>query len=80
MLLKIDGRNEGAVPSEAVVTIDTLEGREEVIVHSSQIKGNSVEVGVIGKTDDKRVLVELPRETLKGKWRVWVKEGDLQPA
>lgn len=79
MFLTINGKDEGSLPSEKVVTIETLEGPEEVIVHSSQIVGNKVEVGVIGRSDAK-VLVELPRETLKGKWRIWVSEGSLQTA
>jgi hypothetical protein len=78
-LLKIEKKLKGAIASETVITIPTDEGEEEVIVHSSQIKKNRVEVGVIGE-QGKKVLVELPRETLKGKWRVWVKAGDLQPA
>lgn len=79
MLLTIKEKDEGSLPSETVVKIDTVDGLEEVIVHSSQIVDGKVEVGVIGRTDAK-VLVELPRETLKGKWRIWVAEDALQPA
>jgi hypothetical protein len=81
MFLKIGETNEGDGPSEVVVRIDTTEGPEEVTVHSSQIQNQSVEVGLIHRKPDKGVvLVELPRETFKGKWRVWVNQKDLQPA
>lgn len=42
-----------------------------VIVHSSEVDGSGAEVGFIGQREEE-VLVELPRETLRGRWRVWV--------
>lgn len=71
MRIKITRREEGSIPSETVVTISTARGPEEVIVHNSQASEDSVEAGFIGEKDD-QVLVELPRETLSGRWRVWV--------
>jgi hypothetical protein len=71
MRVKITGREQGSIPSETVVTIETVRGPEEVIVHESQTTEESVEAGFIGEKDD-RVLIELPRETLSGRWRVWV--------
>jgi hypothetical protein len=61
----------GPVPFEKVVTIRTASGSEELIVHTSQISSNGIEVGLIAQSGDE-VLVELPRETLLGHWRVWV--------
>lgn len=69
--IKISGSEKGAIPSETVVTIPTTTGSEEVVVHSSQATSDSVEAGFIGEQDD-RVLVELPRESVSGRWRVWV--------
>jgi hypothetical protein len=71
MRVRITKREEGSIPSEAVVTISTTSGPEEVVVHVSQASTDSVEAGFIGTKDD-QVLVELPRETLSGRWRVWV--------
>ncbi len=71
MRIKITKREEGSIPSETVVTILTTRGPEEVVVHATQASAASVEAGYIGEKDD-QVLVELPRETLSGRWRVWV--------
>jgi len=71
MRIKITGSEQGSIPSETVVTIATVEGPEEVVVHKSQASSESVEAGLIGWKGD-RALVELPRETISGRWRVWI--------
>lgn len=73
MRIKISNKIAGAIPSEAVVEIPTLQGTEEVVVHTSQVTADGVEVGYIGtKKTDGSVLVELPRESVSGRWRIWV--------
>lgn len=80
MKLNIQSAIDGSVPSETVVTILTASGgNEEVVVHRDQVKDNRMDVGFIGK-QEKRVLVELPRETVKGRWRIWVPESEVAPA
>ncbi|HEX3881232.1 MAG TPA: hypothetical protein VHW66_01105 [Stellaceae bacterium] len=74
--IKITHKEDGPIPSEAVVTIPTTTGTEEVVVHKSQATDDSVEAGFIGQEGD-RVLVELPRETVSGRWRVWVQKDAL---
>lgn len=74
--VKITHREAGPIPSETVVTITTTSGPEEVVVHASQATAESVEAGFIGREGD-RVLVELPRETVSGRWRVWVPKDAL---
>jgi len=74
--IKITRREAGPIPSEALVTIPTTTGTEEVVVHTSQASSDSVEAGFIGQEGDK-VLVELPRETVSGRWRVWVPRNAL---
>jgi len=69
--IKITHRENGPIPSETVVTIPTVTGSEEVVVHMSQATADGVEAGFIGEEGD-RVLVELPRETVSGRWRVWI--------
>jgi hypothetical protein len=71
--IKITRQEVGAIPSEAIVTIATTTGPEEVVVHTSQVTGDGVEAGFIGEKKGE-VLIELPRETLSGRWRVWVPE------
>ena len=58
------------------MTIRTITGTEDVIVHSSQVDANGVEVGCIGQKGDE-FLVELPRETLRGRWLVWVSKSAI---
>lgn len=74
MKVKIKGQSAGPAPSERVVVISTVGGTAEVIVHKSQIEKGTMEVGVIAREHGK-VLIELPRETMSGRWRVWVPEG-----
>ncbi len=74
--IKITSREAGPIPSEALVAIRTVEGVEEVVVHASQATADSVEAGFIGAEGD-RVLIELPRETVSGRWRVWVDKKAL---
>ena len=71
MRIRTEKQEAGRIPSETVVAIWTVTGVEEVIVHASQVDANGVEVGFIGQKGDD-FLVELPRETLRGRWRVWV--------
>lgn len=76
MRLKVEVQSPGPVPSEKVVTIETQSGREDVVVHVSQLKDNRVDVGLIHARQDMS-LVELPRESLSGRWRVWVAKESL---
>jgi hypothetical protein len=72
MRIRFQTRRDGPIPSEAVVAIPTVNGgTEEVIVHASQADGDSVEVGFISEKNG-QLLIELPRETVSGRWRVWV--------
>jgi hypothetical protein len=61
----------GPIPSEKVVTIWTTSSTEEVIVHASQLDPKGIEVGLIAQRGNE-LLIELPRETFSGRWRVWV--------
>ena len=61
----------GPIPSERVVTIQTARGIEQMIVHASQVDASGVEIGVVARKGNE-ILIELPRETLSGRWRLWV--------
>ncbi len=79
-MCKLECRVEaGLIPSEAVVYIQTMGGdEEEVTLASSLVVDNTVTVSLIHK-EPGRSLVELPRETATGKWRIWVPNTILQP-
>jgi len=68
---------EGLIPSEKIARIRSVDGRvEEVAVSETQISGKTIVASMIGR-DENKVLVELPRETSSGRWRVWVLETQL---
>jgi hypothetical protein len=70
--IDVDQVDEGLHPSEKVVTFQTADGeREEIAVDQSFVDGLSLSVYPIERVSD-RLLVELPRETARGQWRVWI--------
>ena len=80
MRLKCDILMRGPGPSETTVAISTADGKEEVVVDAALIHDDGLEVSrVLEKTKD-RALVELPRESASGRWRVWVLRSALAPA
>jgi len=67
----------GATNSERVAYIKTTSGQKaEVILDVSQANHQSVVAAVIGRKDND-ILIELPRETSSGDWRIWVSENQL---
>ncbi len=77
--VKIKTIGEGQHPSEAVVAVTTSDGkREELIVDKRSIERDTLRVGYPIRDEGKRLLIELPRETLSGSWRVWVNREALK--
>ena len=77
--LKIKTIGVGQHPSEAVITLTTADGnKEELIVDERSITDNTVRVGYPVSQRGDQLLVELPRETLRGTWRVWVNKDSLE--
>ena len=75
MWIKCRSLEGGAGPSEAIVAITRADGREEqVIVYSGSVRNGEVEVSVPLSRDlqNNRVLIELPRESCSGSWRIWI--------
>ena len=65
---------DGLMPNEKVARIETADGKsEEVAVSAQNIQNDRLLASVVGREHGK-VLVELPRESASGRWRVWVKE------
>jgi hypothetical protein len=66
-------------PSEVVVEIQTAHGGERLAVDRESIQGNSLSIGWPIAKKKAQYLVELPRETMSGTWRVWVKQTQILP-
>lgn len=81
MRVKVREVGKGLHSSEVVVEIKTATGKERLVIDERSIDDNdTISVGSpIERRDDGQLLVELPRETMSGAWRVWVKEGSLLP-
>jgi hypothetical protein len=78
MRLKVEEIGKGLHPSEAVVAVKTADGHfERLVISRRSIQDGTIPVGwPLGQRDD-LVLIELPRETQTGAWRVWVKRDQL---
>lgn len=75
MRVRIEEVRNGLHPSEVVVSVRTTEGMERLVVDRRSIAQNhSIEVGYPIDRRENLFLVELPRETTTGSWRVWVAE------
>ncbi len=80
LLMKCDVLANGPGPSEKVVGIETINGNEKIVLHSSAMAHqDQFEVGIVGYEGD-RALIELPRESASGRWRVWVSKASLLSA
>jgi hypothetical protein len=72
MRVKIEEVGKGLHPSEVVVQIATVEGPERLVVDRSSIDDGSIDVeNPVGRCNG-HYLIELPRETIRGAWRVWI--------
>ena len=72
MRVKIENTSPGLHPSEVVVGLKTADGVERLVVHRRSIEQNSLDIGYPISDFKNQYLVELPRETQSGTWRVWV--------
>ena len=75
-MVKLSGKvEEGLIPSEKIVRVEDADGGfEEVPVSARSINEGRLLAAEVGSQGD-RVLVELPRESASGKWRMWVKRS-----
>ena len=77
MRLLVEEEREGLHPNEAVVSVRSAEGKEHLVVSRRSIRDRSIQVGWPLGERGELVLVELPRETQTGAWRVWVNKDQL---
>ena len=76
--IRVEVLGEGQHPSEVMIAVKTADGgKENVIVDQRSIVDNTIEIGYPVGSDKERYLIELPRETLTGQWRLWVSRGDV---
>lgn len=77
MKVKVAEVGAGVHPSEVVVAVRTVDGTENVVVSRRSLKADRIEVGYPIRQEDDMYLIELPRETLSGSWRVWVHSDQI---
>jgi hypothetical protein len=75
--IRVDVVREGQHPSERLIAVKTASGIEHLIVDHRSIDNGTIDVGYPVGSDDARYLVELPRETMNGQWRVWMNRNDV---
>jgi hypothetical protein len=75
MLVKVKDISEGLHPSEIFVSVETRDGQEELAVSAKALRNGTLPVGKEGDF----LLVELPRPTVRGFSRVWVRKEQLVP-
>ena len=79
MVLKIKKVGEGLHPSETFVSVETRDGPEEMAVDTKSLHNGTLPIGwPVGRSGD-FLLVELPRPTVRGMRRVWVRKEEVIP-
>ena len=69
--------SDGLMPTEKIARIETADGKaEEVAVYAQNVHNDTLKAFVIGR-EKGNVLIELPRESASGRWRIWVKEAAI---
>ena len=79
MRVKVRQIGKALHPSEVVVELQTVSGDERLAVDRESVQENSLSVGWPIAKKKGQYLVELPRETMSGTWRVWVKQNQILP-
>ncbi len=76
--MRVDRLGEGPGPGEVVVGVITITGvTEQVVVHDMGIVGDTIDVGYPLASSEEQRLIELPRESVSGKWRLWVPQSAI---
>ncbi len=76
--VRVEQVRNGQHPSEVVVSIRMADGQsEKLVVDRRSIQNDMLEVGYPVGADNDRLLVELPRESVRGVWRIWVARNSV---
>lgn len=76
--VRVNVEGPGMHPSEAIVSINTISGREKMVIDRGAVQGDLLEVGSPVGLSNGNFLVEMPRETSNGHWRLWVSKETIQ--
>lgn len=77
MFVKFTHIADGPGPFEAIIGVHTADGQiEEVVLSKRHTKNGSLSVGTPLLERDGNYLIELPRESTSGRWRVWVPHSE----
>ena len=77
MRIKVEEVGKGLHPSEVVVSVRTTDGAARLVVDRRSLSADhTLKVGYPIDSRDNLFLVELPRETTTGSWRVWVNAAE----
>ena len=69
----------GVIGSERIAYITTAGGvRAEVLLSATQTGSDHILAAEVAR-DNNNVLIELPKETSSGYWRVWVNKNQILP-
>ena len=79
MNLMVEEVGRGLHPNEAVIAVRTESGVDRLVVPRQAIVGGLLQVGYPIKTRGEFYLIERPRETQSGAWRVWVPKSQFVP-
>lgn len=80
MRLKVREIGGALHPSEVVVEIRTATGRERLVLDRKSLHKGTIFVGWRPLAEKRgQWLIELPRETMSGTWRVWVRHAEIVP-
>lgn len=78
MRLKVHEIGRGLHPSEVVVELRTATGPERAAVDRKSLRNETLFVGWRPLAEKRgQWPIELPRETMSGTWRVWVKHNEI---
>lgn len=78
MKLRVHEIGNGFYPLEVLVEIKATAGGKKMLIDRRSLEnGNFVSVGSPIADRDGHFLVELPRETTVGEWRVWVPSDQI---
>lgn len=78
MQLRVQEVGKGLYPQEVLVEIKSNEGGKKMLIDSRSVHDGYVEIGSPVAKQNGHWLIELPRETTIGEWRVWVSKDEVR--
>ncbi len=78
MKVKAETVGNGLHHSEVIVAIKTNEGDQSLVIDRRSLQNGYIKIGYPIRQNEQTYLIELPRETSSGAWRVWVDKGQLE--